>query len=108
MELFRDEEETGETEREETGINIIPARRPAGAFGFNTSYLRGEGYGTINPMGNNPEQPINYPQIFAIVERDSRLPATAYTGGFRPFGNLPILPPIPPAIRDSDTGATII
>ena len=103
MELFRDEEETGGTRREETGINIIPARRPAGAYGFETSYPTGEGYLTVNP-----EQPINYPQIYALVERDNRLPVTAYTGGFRPYGNINVRTPLRPPRRNTDTGETII
>jgi hypothetical protein len=121
MELFRDEEETGRTEREETGVNRIMderprimderprimAQRPRNAFGFDTSYRAGEGI-TINPMGYNREQPINYPQIYAIVERDSRMPVTAYTSGFRPYGNLSINLPMRPDRRDTDTGATII
>jgi len=102
MELFRDEEETGETERGETGINRINDE-----IVFDTSFRAGEGI-TINPMGYNREQPINYPQIYAIVERDSRMPATAYTSGFRPYGNLSINLPMRPPRRNTDTGATII
>jgi len=73
-----------------------------------TSYRAGEGL-TINPMGYNREQPINYPQIYALVERDSRMPATAYTQGFRPYRELMInIPTRTTRRRDTDTGATII
>ena len=108
MELFRDEGETARTEREETGVNIRFATAPAGAHGFDTSRRAGEGL-TINPMGYNREQPINYPQIYALVERDSRMPVTAYTQqGFRPYGYLSTTLPMQPTRRDTDTGATII
>ncbi len=103
-------DETGDTEREETGINMIPARRPAGAFGFDTSSPRGEGNLTINPMGYNMENPIMYPLIFDIVERDNRMPPTAYTGNYRPYGDLPIRQPLRPPPRrpepPRDTGIT--